>query len=1100
VAAYEYRDGMPALRTEYATSDGLPSDDCRLLVRDADGGTWAACASGVGYLARGGGRWTGFTSRNGFLPGEVLDLALSADGRRAWVTTDEGLATADTRDRAWHCYMRKGLLRGLYVHPERDTVWCWREGPGLGEGVAAVSEFRLDTGRWHDLPYTGDDPCAPSNPPYFCWAAGFLWVGTGIGPPLLYSPATERVRTWPRQPNWERVINGNLVVYREAFGEIHADARQSDRMWLATSAGLWDYAPGGDRWQAHAWSTAPSVGEPRLAMSADGGTIYWACDGNIAALNLDAERWTHLWNVRNEYQGNNPQSLVLSPDGRYLWWFGFGGILVGEIASRRTTWVTNREAPGLSAAGMVRFDAAHEVALVPTPRGLVCTDYAGHPKAIPSQPASPITQPVGRLAFSPDGSEVWCFMGSPLPLRGEDRGRAAVLYPETGAWEEIPDPHTIRCLHDVVFTKDGRTTWIALSSDDEPAVGVLMRTRGDRQWRPLSWRIPEHATHVARLWLAPKEDELWVSLDGCGLLRLVLTTGELTQYVLSSFREMDGVRHQPLATDYAWDLSFSADGTQALCGATVIDLGTGEARNTRESSQPADSGPAGAWPVPLALLDIPAGGQALPVAEGGDLYTVSSKDGTLTCLRDRSCRQIAAMAISPQGYAWVATRGALTCLDPATGRERRFPRPPPATSAVAGGAPLPPRSSAPNVSTGPVSVDRTRFAPCPSQAPERPLATPLGTQGVAMQTTATCCVAAAPSGRIYVIWYARPGAVVPPTAGMPAIPSSLLFGPDRDEADMTTVPGISVFDGHRWLPPQRLVDGDNHCDPCFAWCSGEDLNLLAGTAVSGELHHFVYCQERREWSRLHVLTESGDWCVGCLRDGIIHLAGRYRGAMGTRVYYRSYQNGQWSAPVWCKAGEERSLPHLAVGADGSAHLVWREGETHRVTHAIIKGNRATQSTEDFGDRPIRGDSLDLGLTPAGEPLLAYLAEVPRGNPDCDTIHLRAWTAGAWSPPVVLESGGDALTYSLRLVNSGGRTLLSWEQGREPGSSWSLFSVLGPDGTWECPQPLCRVEGDAGQSTFAAIPFIRFHVDGAGCLHAAWEREGEVSHVFLGRLP
>jgi dipeptidyl aminopeptidase/acylaminoacyl peptidase len=329
---------------------------------------------------------------------------------------------------------------------------------------------------------------------------------------------------------------------------------------------------------------------------------------------------------------------------------------------------------------------------------------------------------VTRFVFAPDGSEVWCVQED----GGGSRQPAAVLYPKEKHWEEIPAPRTGRTFHDVVFSKDGETTWLAIRPDDQGNRGLLERTRYDRRWVPIRAKMPEHYSSITKLWLSPKGDELWLNNDGSGVLRVKLATGGVSQYVKSDFRRDRVEKHYLLVEDYAQDLAFTSDGKYVVCsargggnyGISLIDLRTGQSHSflTEHEVRAMTVSPDGRTVLcemtgarAPALLDTRASDVAEPSAEGaydaleelaekrglwvleaagppkgpalvcllsnGDdvgiyLFTPAAK--SLKLLKSVGTAKVTAMDLGPQGLVWAALPGSIISVDPATGALTEF--------------------------------------------------------------------------------------------------------------------------------------------------------------------------------------------------------------------------------------------------------------------------------------------------------------------------------------------------------------------------------------------------------------------------------------------
>ncbi|MCK4625891.1 MAG: hypothetical protein KAV00_11315 [Phycisphaerae bacterium] len=580
IVHYAFAGDGVTIKDEYTTAKGLPSDNCFMLRQDAEDGIWVFCERGVGHLAKGADKWLAFTEENGLAPGAVTNMALCPKADRIWVSSTGGLATATVRERKWKTSPQKNPI-DIFVHPAGDIVWCRRllsSSCFCGRHIL-TSQFNLKTGSWLDVPDTGNCSHVAASPAYFCPKSNRLWLSGNYAPPLMYDPSTNKTKTWPAQPNWERVEKINTVVYSDWFGRMLPFADDSARMWFATNAGLWQYDPKADQWQIRRWKEDPGCGQALLVRTSDGNTIYWACEEEFAAYDIPNKKWRLLWKVKNESYGEGHQELMLSPDEKFLWWLSPVGLFVGNLETKKSVLLTDKDAAGLRRAGLVRFDGKRRLALIATSRGLVYTDYAGKVRGVLKRSSCPITYEVKRFVFAPDGSEVWCLM--------EDDGgfskSAAVLYPSEKRWEEIPDPRTERTIKDVTFSKDGKTIWLSVSRDEKEPLGLLERTKENPKWVPIRAKMPEYYGEIDRFYLTPSGEELWMGSWGSGLLRLKLASGKVSKYAKID-PKWGTTADFPLTGDYIRDLVFTADGKYAVCsagggnenGISLIDLTSGK--------------------------------------------------------------------------------------------------------------------------------------------------------------------------------------------------------------------------------------------------------------------------------------------------------------------------------------------------------------------------------------------------------------------------------------------------------------------------------------------------------------------------------------------
>ncbi len=586
LAKYTFTDGGFKLAAEYTTADGLPSNNCIQVKADAAGGVWVWCQGGVGLLAKGADKFVGFTQENGLGVSSLTGMEISPDGKTVWVTAIEGLAAANIADLKWRQFPAKNVLDVL-VSPKGDKAWYRRlMGSQCMCGTHVVS-YQLDvaTGTSTEIPLSGSCSHVGPKPVYFCPETSRLWLSNCYEPPLLYDPAENQTTTWPLEPRWEIRETSKkgytTVLYDDWFGQMLPFADGSSKMWFATNAGLWQYDPSSDDWQIHRITDKPGCGNALLIRTSDAKTIYWACEKSVAKYDISDSRFTLLYESDEDIANMNRNApLYLSPDEKYLWWPGTSEIMVGDLESNKFVSFGSKDQSGLECSGVIRFMPTARLALIATPRGVVVAQYDGRPQSVLRRSDCPIAYKVTDLLFNPDGSEVWCMMKDSHGFQQP----AVVLHPESGKWEEIPDPQSGRGFNQVLFSEDGKTSWLLL--DNYPDSPILERTAQNKQWRPINTKMPEYYL-AEKAWLSPDEKELWVDNVGCGLLRVIRDTDEVTQYTNEDFRQIKGVAHFTLVGDYVNDLVFTYDGKYAICsaaggdnnGITIIDRETGQSIN-----------------------------------------------------------------------------------------------------------------------------------------------------------------------------------------------------------------------------------------------------------------------------------------------------------------------------------------------------------------------------------------------------------------------------------------------------------------------------------------------------------------------------------------
>jgi hypothetical protein len=578
ILRYRYSGDMPRAVTVYTTQHGLPSDNCYLFGRDADGGIWVHCQGGIAYLPAKSEQWQTFTEKNGLASGIATNLALSPDARRVWVTGTGGLSTALVRDRQWQVFPKRNLV-DILVHPTKDIVWCRRLIAArcmCGRHIVTL-QFDMRSRNWREVPQSGSCAHAAPIPSYFSISDGVLWMSAVCDPPMLFDLKKNTTRTWPKQPNWERLKNGKEVTYWDWFGAMVPAPDDKGVMWFATNAGLWYYDFRKDCWHGHIRNPNPGCDQALLARGIDGRTLYWECGGNIAAYDVRTDKWTDLWHVDIDTITESKHHLTLSPDGKTLWLLGAGVVFVGDLATGKTVTLGDKERPGLTKAKFVRFDPKRGLALLGTWQGAVCSDIDGKLRFTLVRQAPPLLHEVSKFAFAPDGSEVWCLMKD----EGGLEMSAAVLHPKENRWEMVPDGDVPGSFSGVAFSRNRPIVVLPeRRGEDGRGCGAFQRGQHALGWESLDGSIPRNFRNVNRLWTTPNGDELW--LGGVGLLRVKLASRETTFYGSQSFEE-----DHAIIANIICDVAFSSDGKFAACltygvdkqGLSLIDLASGKAVN-----------------------------------------------------------------------------------------------------------------------------------------------------------------------------------------------------------------------------------------------------------------------------------------------------------------------------------------------------------------------------------------------------------------------------------------------------------------------------------------------------------------------------------------
>ncbi|MFA5794641.1 MAG: hypothetical protein WC980_06195 [Candidatus Brocadiia bacterium] len=392
----------------------------------------------------------------------------------------------------------------------------------------------------------------------------------------------------------------------------------------------------------------------------------------------------------------------------------------------------------------------------------------------------------------------------------------------------------------------------------------------------------------------------------------------------------------------------------------------------------------------------------------------------------------------------------------------------------------------------------------------------LGNHDMAWGTDASPIMAESSSGKIYAIWRGMTKNRANSADIMSVIPRSLLLNQSNSGKDWTSIPGINVCDSGQWSAPQLLVAGDEECDPFFAWCQGEDLNLLV--EMSDDLwHHLFYNSASKTWSHLSIMNDppdsAGPHSDFKIHDGKVHVSA----VTNNSIRYECYDGKNWGNSILLQLGVVLPRSRMAITEKGDVHIIGKGFKEGGMTHWVISGGKIIKSIICSPEKPILDDCFDIVVDGQDTPLLVYQADLPENHPDRNKLHLSKWNGTEWLPPVCFGYGKERLLGAIRLAKYGRKVIMLWNHNREitynVGQNemcWSgpmtSFKVLSNDGIWSFPQPVGQKkpppkipvwlwdEGDFIDSPGAAI-----YVDTKGLVHMAWQENTEIYHAIVTDL-
>lgn len=340
-------------------------------------------------------------------------------------------------------------------------------------------------------------------------------------------------------------------------------------------------------------------------------------------------------------------------------------------------------------------------------------------------------------------------------------------------------------------------------------------------------------------------------------------------------------------------------------------------------------------------------------------------------------------------------------------------------------------------------------------------------------------IATIASGKIYVVWLAHAAAQPEPSLLAP-IPQE--FSDVPKDLTFATVPGLSFFDGKQWSEPRLMLAGQRECTPLYAWCSGEDLNLLVQMTGEQPVHHIRYEADAKRWIKVVTMPRAYSYHSRFITiKDTLHIAG----TEGQGVAYQRHDAKGWSQPIAMPGSKPYDRACVAVAGDGTVYLVWCATDGSEFGFATIAPDGTV--TKRTIDLKVKESGFDIAIDPAGHLLLAYHAAD-------DAIYAQSWDGKAWSPPVPVGKDSGMALGDVRMVYTNKKVLLTWQHRARykmdrmvvsgPIRSYCLLDATG----WSAPRPVGIMPRE-GRGIFgggyASGFFVGLHLDASNRAHMAW---------------
>ena len=276
---------------QFTTADGLPANEIRAIVEDANGVKWFG-TDGGGVARFDGESWTVYDEKDGLVYNKARTMAFDRDGI-LWVGTPRGLASFDGAKWTTYTNENSGLAADHVTAIEVDELnrkWLGTYGGGLVcyDGNTFTTQTKKD-GLADDYIYS------------LKLQGNGIWVGTGLGV-SKYDGAVWKTYTMENSG-----LPSNLVT------AIHID--DDGEIWFGTGAGVARYT--GDNWEVFSARTLYDILENRMVLSIirDRYNVLW-CGTSTGLWSFDGNYWqsytkydselkddSYFWSIHEDAQG-----------------------------------------------------------------------------------------------------------------------------------------------------------------------------------------------------------------------------------------------------------------------------------------------------------------------------------------------------------------------------------------------------------------------------------------------------------------------------------------------------------------------------------------------------------------------------------------------------------------------------------------------------------------------------------------------------------------------------------------------------------------------------------------------------------------------------
>lgn len=191
----------------------------------------------------------------------------------------------------------------------------------------------------------------------------------------------------------------------------------------------------------------------------------------------------------------------------------------------------------------------------------------------------------------------------------------------------------------------------------------------------------------------------------------------------------------------------------------------------------------------------------------------------------------------------------------------------------------------------------------------------------------------------------------------------------------------------------------------------------------------------------------------------------------------------WTSPVNITnlpSGSRAFGPRTACDGFNNLHLVWTGGTDPSSNWQVwYQSNSGGSWNTPTAMSTADGTRGDIAIDSNNNIHLCYEDDAE------DNVWYRRWTAGGWTAPVNIMTGGRSISSRIAVNAAGDRVMIAWHEDGQTGGEWDIFAKVYSGGAWGA---TFNVSNDSALSSEPRVA-----IDSAGNFHVIWQSAGQEVH-------